>query len=141
MQKQKGGARLIWQPYPLESEKQAIETTMIKHPMSTAFFIFVGLMNLWCQPSTARASTQPRDLKEVLQAGVLRHLGVPYANFVTGSGDGLDVELIQLFAGHLGVRYEYVNSSWKQVIGEQPIRGDLIANGFTMLPWREKIID
>jgi hypothetical protein len=27
-------------------------------------------------------------------------LGVPYANFITGSGDGLDVELMQLFARH-----------------------------------------
>lgn len=28
------------------------------------------------------------DLPDVRAAGVLRHLGVPYANFVSGSGDG-----------------------------------------------------
>jgi hypothetical protein len=27
------------------------------------------------------------DLKEVKERGVLRHLGIPYANFITGSGD------------------------------------------------------
>ncbi len=35
-----------------------------------------------------------RDLDEIKKSGVLRHLGVPYANFVTGSGDGMDVELV-----------------------------------------------
>ena len=46
------------------------------------------------------------DLQDIRERGVLRHLGVPYANFVTGSGDGMDVEIVQLFARHLGVRYE-----------------------------------
>ena len=99
------------------------------------------------------------DLTDVKASGVLRHLGVPYANFVTGSGDGMDVELMQLFAKHLGVKYEYVESSWKNIIGdltgrrakakgkeaelldEVPIRGDVISNGFTELPWREKVVD
>lgn len=98
------------------------------------------------------------DLADVKKAGVLRHLGVPYANFVTGSGDGLDVELMKLFAHHLGVKYEYVQTSWKDIIGdltgrrakakgdepelldEIPIRGDVISNGFTVLPWREKVV-
>jgi ABC-type amino acid transport substrate-binding protein len=43
-------------------------------------------------------------------------LGVPYANFVTGGGDGLDVELMKLFARHLGVEYRYVRSTWADVI-------------------------
>ena len=47
------------------------------------------------------------DLSEVKERGVLRHLGIPYANFVTGSGDGLDVEMVKGFAGHLGVRYAF----------------------------------
>lgn len=99
------------------------------------------------------------DLREIKERGSLRHLGVPYANFVTGSGDGLDVELVKLFAQHLGVRYEYVKTSWKDVIGDLsgkkvkpkgddieilgdvPVKGDIIANGLTILPWREKIID
>ena len=58
------------------------------------------------------------DLADVKQRGVLRHLGVPYANFVTGAGDGMDVELMKGFAGYLGVRYEYVPTSWKDVIGD-----------------------
>ena len=99
-----------------------------------------------------------KDLQEVRESGVLRHLGVPYANFVTGMGDGLDVELVQLFARYLGVRYEYVETTWENVIadltgksvkptgddikiiGEAPVRGDIIANGLTVLPWREKIV-
>jgi len=99
------------------------------------------------------------DLQEIKEKSTLRHLGVPYANFVTGSADGLDVELVKLFAQHLGVRYEYVETSWGnligdltgkkvkpkgddiEILGEVPIKGDIIANGFTVLPWREKIVD
>lgn len=99
-----------------------------------------------------------RDLDEIKKLGVIRHLGVPYANFVTGSGDGMDVEIVQLFAHHLGVRYEYVKTSWDRVvadlvgknvkpsgneveiISEASVKGDIIANGFTVLPWREKIL-
>jgi len=99
------------------------------------------------------------DLNEIKERGILRHLGVPYANFVTGSGDGLDVELVQLFAKHLDVKYKYIKTNWKNVIpdlagknvkpkgedieilGIVPIKGDIIANGLTILPWRKKIID
>jgi ABC-type amino acid transport substrate-binding protein len=100
-----------------------------------------------------------RDLPEIIQSGVLRHLGIPYANFVTGSGDGLDVELMQGFADHLGVSYEYIQTDWQHAFGdltgrharrgetgaelleETPIKGDIIANGMTMLPWREDVVD
>jgi ABC-type amino acid transport substrate-binding protein len=100
-----------------------------------------------------------QDLQKIKTQGVLRHLGIPYANFVTGSGDGMDVEIVQMFARHLGVKYQYVETSWKsalgdltgrqvkqsgddlQFLGEVPIRGDLIANGLTMLPWRQKLIE
>ncbi len=110
----------------------------------------------WCSPAQAGTAN---DLPAVLQSGVLRHLGVPYANFVTGSGDGMDVELIQRFAASLGVKYQYVPTSWKDVIpdlvgkqvkadgdnaviaGEHPVNGDLIANGLTFLPWRQKVVD
>jgi ABC-type amino acid transport substrate-binding protein len=99
------------------------------------------------------------DLKEIKAKGVLRHLGVRYANFVTGSGDGLDVEMVKLFAQSLGVRYEYVETTWDgvfadlcgkrvkpggdgfEVIGEAPIRGDIAASGLTILPWRKKLVD
>lgn len=93
------------------------------------------------------------QIEEIKQRGALIHLGVPYANFVTGSGDGLDVELIKLFARHLGVEYQYVETSWTDAIGDlcgkeateesekRQARGDVIANGFTVIPKREKMVD
>ncbi len=110
-------------------------------------------LSMICMDATAR------DLQQIQDSGVLRHLGIPYANFVTGSGDGLDVELIQGFANHLGVRYQYIVTDWQQVfgdltgrharrgakgaelLGETPIKGDLIANGLTILPWRKDLVD
>src|SRR6185369_2253398 len=98
------------------------------------------------------------DLAEVRKAGVLRHLGIPYANFVIDAQDGMDVALMQMFAKHLGVQYQFVKSDWGTVIpdltgkkvqakgdevtilGEAPVRGDLVANGFTVLPWRQKVV-
>ncbi len=67
----------------------------------------------------AIAATSPAraaDLDEVKARGVLRHLGVPYANFVSGAGDGMEVELTQAFAKSLGVRYEYVATDWGTAI-------------------------
>ena len=99
------------------------------------------------------------ELADVKANGVLRHLGIPYANIVTGSGDGFEVELTQKFAEYLGVKYEYVKTDWGTVIqdltgkivkpkgsdidvlGEAPVKGDMVANGFTMLPWREKAVN
>jgi len=99
------------------------------------------------------------DLRDVKKSGVIRHLGIPYANFVTGSGDGMDVELIQLFARHLGVKYEYVKTDWPEIftdlIGKKenpvgntggivesvPAKGDVAANGITVIPKRQKIVD
>lgn len=100
-----------------------------------------------------------RDLPEIQQHGALRHLGIPYANFVTGSGDGLDVELMQLFAARLGVKYEFVQTNWDKALSdligrklyrsqttvelreEVPVRGDILATGLTILPWRKNIVD
>ena len=99
------------------------------------------------------------DLPEIKQRGVLRHLGVPYAGFITDRGDGFSKDLIRGFAGYLGVEYEFVKTSWANVIpdligkeichtcddteirGDAPVKGDLIANGLTVLPWRKKLID
>lgn len=99
------------------------------------------------------------DLDEIKARGVLRHIGIPYANFVSGSGDGMDVELMQRFAKQLGVKYEYVASDWGTVVPDLvgrkvkvaggavefleavPVKGDLIANGFTILPWRQKAVE
>jgi len=102
------------------------------------------------------------DLAEIRRRGLLRHLGIPYANFVRNSAkglDGLDVELMQLFAAHLGVEYQWVQTSWSEVfgdltgqkvqpakdngvavIGETAIRGDIVANGLTILNWRKQVV-
>jgi len=111
-----------------------------------------------CIPLMVTSLASGRDLDEIRQQGVLRHLGVPYANFVTGSGDGMDVEVVQAFAKYLGVRYEYVKSTWETVVPDLigrnvktdgnevellesvPVRGDIVANGFTVLAWREKVL-
>ena len=100
-----------------------------------------------------------RDLAEIQKEGVLRHLGIPYANFIIDDRSGLDIELMQLFAKELGVRYEFVRSSWGDVFGDllgkdvkvqgehvsisssRPMKGDVIASGLTILPWRRKVID
>lgn len=99
------------------------------------------------------------DLADVKAAGVLRHLGMTYANFVSGQGDGLDVELIQQFAKHLGVRYEFVPTDWDALfadltgsryvvqggefkpLGQAPVQGDLVAIGLTVLPGRKKVVE
>jgi len=102
------------------------------------------------------------DLDEIRQRGVLRHLGIPYASFVRLNAhgpDGLDVKLMQLFAKHLGVRYELVETSWPEVFADitghrmkiendvikiletVPIKGDIVANGLTVLPDRQKMVD
>ncbi len=105
------------------------------------------------------ATAWSQDLADIQKAGVLRHLAIPYANFYTGRGDGLDVELIKGFAKELGVRYELVETSWSTVFGDLtgrnarrngkkaellnavPVRGDLVANGMTILQWRTEIVD
>ena len=110
------------------------------------------LVALVCAPAVAG------DLADVKARGELRHLGINYANFVTGAGDGFDVELVQGFAKHLGVKYTLVPTDFVSVIrdvlgqevvrqgdqvtlqGNFPVKGDMIATGFTMLPWREKVL-
>ena len=106
-------------------------------------------------PAQEAAADPGGDLGAVKARGVLRHLGVAYANYVTGGGDGFDVELMQAFARKLGVRYEFVATDWSIAFGDltgrrvtarvpvaeapaAPIKGDVLANGVTFLPWREK---
>lgn len=98
------------------------------------------------------------DLPEIKKRGVIRHLGVPYANFITGAGDGFSVDLVKLFAKYINVRYEFVKTDWKHVIpdligkrieikgnqvkilGDSTAKGDIIATGFTVLDWRKKLV-
>jgi ABC-type amino acid transport substrate-binding protein len=110
-------------------------------------------------PPLARAGDDVGgDLDAVRRRGVLRHLGIPYANFVTGGGDGFDVELMRRFAARLGVDYEYVETDWPDVIPDlvgrrvsqripepeaarpAPIRGDVVSTGMTVLPWRARSV-
>lgn len=117
----------------------------------------VLLMFLFC--FLFSASVNATGIDDIKKVGVLRHLGIPYANFVTGGGDGMDVELMELFAKHLGVRYQFVKTDWQdifgdltgkkvvakgndiEVIGTVPVKGDVAANGITVLPWREKAVN
>ncbi len=98
------------------------------------------------------------DLDTVLQAGTLKHLGIPYANFVTPDKKGLDVDLMHAFADYLGVRYKFIESTWSTIIpeltgkqirvsgdavtitGNTKKKGNVISTGFTVLPWRKKIV-
>ncbi|GAM72002.1 extracellular solute binding protein scrB [Vibrio sp. JCM 19236] len=107
-----------------------------------------------------------RDLQQVKEAGVLRHIGIPYANFVSYinkdglySAQGLDVELMQGFAQYIGVDYQFVPSTWSTAFGQLTgreaifkdneiqygdavvVSGDVISNGATILPWREELVD
>jgi ABC-type amino acid transport substrate-binding protein len=128
---------------------------MDRHPSKWAWAILSVVWLMMCLIRPLHAD----DLPDIQKRGVLRHLGVPYANFVSGAGDGLDVELMQLFARHIGVRYVYVKSSWAHLIsdltglkyklnedgveitGKAPVKGDVIANGFTKLAWRQQLVD
>jgi ABC-type amino acid transport substrate-binding protein len=98
------------------------------------------------------------DLDEIKKRGELRHLGFPYANFITGLGDGLDVELMKGFAKHLNVEYKFVASSIENIFGsltgqngkysengaillnKMPIKGDVAAAGLTILDWRKELV-
>jgi len=108
-----------------------------------------------------------RDLADVKADGVLRHIGIPYANFVIIYKEGhktvvngFDVELMKGFAKHLGVKYEYVRASWSNAFTlltgrnahysntglirghvTHDIKGDLLASGTTILPWRTEVVD
>ena len=122
---------------------------MSRHPCWLAV-----TMLLWLGPHG-----DAQDLAAIKQSGRLRHVGIPYANFVTGAGDGFDVELMQAFAKRLGVGYEFVRADWtdafglltgqmvrakgenSEVLGKTPIQGDVLACGVTILPWRKQVVD
>ncbi|MGR4990496.1 transporter substrate-binding domain-containing protein [Vibrio sp. WZ-1] len=129
----------------------------IKQTMTT---LAIGVVTLL----SAQASAG--DLQDIKDSGVLRHIGVPYANFVSyiDQGEmqtltGLDVDIVKGFAKSIGVRYQYVPAQWSNMVGrltgqqveyrdaqllvgdKMPIQGDLIANGVTILDWRKEVID
>jgi len=71
----------------------------------------------------------------------------------------LDVEIIKMYASEIGVKYEHILSTWATVIsdvsgkriiprgdevetiGDATVKGDIIGNGLTVLPWRKKVIE
>ena len=135
------------------------DMNMKKEWLFSVVRLIIAFFSISCCVS---GSASAGDLTEIRERGVLRHLGISYANFVRQTNEGvsgLDVELMQLFAQHLGVRYESVPTTWSKAFGdltgkqirkegdlvteegETPVRGDLIANGLTILPWREKLVN
>ena len=125
---------------------------------STNMALLILFSLIWAY-STPVSPVYGKTLKDILNTGKIRHLGIPYANFISNQGSGLDVELMKQFAAYLGVEYEFVESTWNNIIpdltgkqiiprgndveitGASLIRGDVIATGFTILPWRKKIVD
>jgi ABC-type amino acid transport substrate-binding protein len=90
------------------------------------------------------------NLQEIKNQNELRHLGIPYANFVTGLGDGLDVELIRGFAKYLNVEYKYIKTTWKDSFKDLrgqnkeeivEIKGDILASGITILEKRKELVN
>ncbi len=126
-------------------------------PMQKVLILLLCLM-VWTSLVTESALAS-NDLPEIMTSGQLRHLGIPYANFVTGQGDGLDVEVIKLFARELGLEYVFVETNWTDVYsdatgqtftrqgnqvtitGEAPRKGDIIATGMTVIPWRKELVN
>lgn len=130
----------------------------LKQVISNAILSGIVFFTVFSINSGAAISS---DLKEIKDRGELQHLGVIYANFVrkTAEGfDGLDVEVMQLFAADLGVEYKLVHTTWDTLFTDltgrkkdlktqtfnkkqtEIIKGDIIANGLTILPWRQELV-
>lgn len=134
--------------------------SLIKLKKSLSHILFVGVAAVFSQNLLAY------DLQEIKKKGVLRHIGVPYANFVSYINrdefqllSGLDVEIVKGFSKSIGVKYQYVPAKWSNVIGkligrhallgnneillgeQSIIEGDIIANGMTILNWRKELIN
>lgn len=130
-----------------------VKTTTVRGLSWNKAALLILFALLLC-PGASSAS----GLDTIKERGELVHLGIPYANFVTGAGDGLSVELIQGFAEYLGVDYTFQQTDWASVfadltgkvfkpdgdavkiLADASVKGDVIANGLTIIPWREKAI-
>ncbi|WP_417697792.1 transporter substrate-binding domain-containing protein [Psychromonas sp.] len=126
-------------------------------------YLIVSLLLLCFYSSWSSA----RDLAEIKADGVLRHIGIPYANFINiykegehTLASGLDVELMQGFAKHLGLKYQFIEATWHNSMTlltgrnanyvngvvvkghiQHEIQGDILATGATILPWRQEVVD
>ncbi|MBK7048028.1 MAG: transporter substrate-binding domain-containing protein [bacterium] len=121
--------------------------------------ILLLLASVFALSAAAQTVPAKHDLPEIKASGQLRHLGIPYANFITGAGDGLDVDLVKMFCRELGVEYVYVETDWSRtysdvtglaftrkgnevtITGPAEVRGDMIAHGMTDLPWRRELVN
>lgn len=125
-----------------------------------------NILLLVCSSIAFSQHSLAMDLEDIKKQGVLRHIGVPYANFVSyiqkddfQSLSGLDVELVKGFAASLGVEYQFIPAKWTNAIGKltgqdaqfknnriifgdkSAIQGDIIANGVTIFAWRAQLAD
>jgi len=57
----------------------------MQHPLPRTLTTFVALAVALVITGSATA----RDMSDIMKKGVLRHQGIPHANFVTGSGVGI----------------------------------------------------
>lgn len=98
-----------------------------------------------------------KDLRA--EEGPLIHIAVPYAKFVTGAGDGLDVDLVKAFASSQSRPYSIFYSTWADWIAdltgkqveitkdgyaikeEKSPKGHLAGHGITVLEWRKELVD
>jgi membrane-bound lytic murein transglycosylase MltF len=140
-----------------ESAKGGMPTSPQRHIGGRGLFVL--FLSFISQLSALSLPAFSQDLAEIKASGIIRHLGIPYANFISGGGDGMDVELIKLFAKELGVKYSFVRTDWANAIGDLtgtatssggndgvdrakvPVKGDLVANGMTVIPSREKVVN
>lgn len=121
-------------------------------------FLFAALSVCFICPVSTPAAADTGGLEAIRARGELRHLGIPYANFIIDSEAGLEVEVMKRFATHLGVKYRFVKSNWAHIFsdligkkvtvkngkarvsGTAPVKGDIIGTGLTELGWRKQIL-
>lgn len=128
----------------------------IKFIINVTYILCVLCLYSFCRAATVSASS---DLDMIIKKGELRHLGMPYANFIKGNAEGLETEIVKGFAEYLGVKYKFIKVNWEDYIpsltgikyelrgnklvetGKGEIKGDILATGLTKLDWREKVMD
>jgi hypothetical protein len=112
-----------------------------------------GILRAWV------ATLCAADLADIKARGDLRHLGIPYGNFMTGDDESLDIHILRLYCRQIGVEYRYVktdldnvfaNLSGKRVslkgdrveiVTAATANGDIIGNGVTVIPWPKEAIN
>ena len=86
--------------------------------------LFYSVLFFFTGAGEAFSDTNVRDFDEIKKEGVLRHVGVPYAKFVTGTGDGLSVDIVKGFAEEIGVGYEFVAADFQNWMPGENLKPD-----------------